>query len=145
MRTGQPEGNDVKEFVLAQRLMLKLIPKFRKSVLDTIYGWESHMKCFLFFFGTFSVISHSSVTHAGFFFLKYEENVTTNELKGCVLFSKGAWEQRWRLIHRDCTNFWSGLVWTHTPNRQTTSISCYLRGWMLALMAVTPVVPASVE
>lgn len=63
-----------------------------------------------------------------FFFLKYEENVTTNELKGCELFSKGAWEQRWSLIHRGYTNFCSGLVWTHTPNRQTTSISCYRRG-----------------
>lgn len=68
MRTGQPEGNYVKEFVLAQRLMLKLIPKFRNFVLDTIYGWEFHMKCFLFFWALFSVISHSSVTHAGYFF-----------------------------------------------------------------------------
>lgn len=54
-----------------------------------------------------------------FFFRKYEENVTTNELIGCVLFSKGAREQRWALIHRSYTNFWSGLVWTHTQNRQT--------------------------
>lgn len=41
---GSVKESDVKEFVLAHRLMLKLIPKFRKTVLDTIYdGCEFYM------------------------------------------------------------------------------------------------------
>lgn len=40
-------GSLKKTDVLAQRLMLKLVPKFRKIVLDTVYdGFEIHIKRF---------------------------------------------------------------------------------------------------
>lgn len=126
--------SDIKEVAIAKR---RWIPEFRKRAEFLVAGD--------FTFNFFPLLRFSWESCKFIFFENMKRMSQQMTWKAECSFPKEAWEQRVSLIHQGCTNFWSGLVWTHTPNRHTTSIGGYLREWILPLMAVTAVVTASRE